>query len=62
MDMRQQIINIRKEVKDLISINERIQSAFLRGEHITPDETALINLTARELLGVSEKLGTRELI
>ena len=32
--------NVRKEIRDLISINEKIQSALLSGDHITDDEYA----------------------
>ena len=54
--MREPIKNIRKEVRELISINERIQSAFLRGENMTVDETELIKTTAVELLTTADKL------
>jgi len=42
--------NLRKEVRELISINERIQSALLHGDHITDDEATLIRQCASELL------------
>lgn len=42
--------NVRREVSDLISINERIQSALLDGDHITDDEATLIRQCASELL------------
>ena len=42
--------NIRKDVRDLISLNERIQSAILQGESFTPDEAILIRGCASELL------------
>jgi hypothetical protein len=42
--------NVRKEIRDLISINEKIQSALLHGDRMTDDETALIRQCASELL------------
>lgn len=42
--------NVRREVRDLISINERIQSALVDGHHITDDEATLIRQCASELL------------
>ena len=42
--------SIRKEVRDLITINEKIQSAFAQGEGMTDEETELIRLCANELL------------
>lgn len=42
--------NVRREVRDLISLNERIQSALLDGDHITDDEATLIRQCASELL------------
>lgn len=50
------IQTIRKEVRELISINERIQGAVLRGEGITVDEAELIKITASELLTTAAKL------
>ena len=41
---------LRKEVRDLISINENIQSALLHGDRITDDEAVLIRQCASELL------------
>jgi hypothetical protein len=41
---------LRKEVRDLISINEKIQSALLHGDRITDDEAVLIRQCASELL------------
>jgi hypothetical protein len=41
---------VRKEVRDLITINERIQSALLNGDRITDDEATLICQCASELL------------
>ncbi|ALA58632.1 hypothetical protein [Nitrospira moscoviensis] len=42
--------NIRKEVRDLISVNEKIQSALSMGERLTDDEAVLIRMCAGELL------------
>jgi hypothetical protein len=42
--------NVRKEIRDLITINEKIQSAVLHGDRITDDEAALIRQCASELL------------
>ena len=42
--------NIRKEIRDLISINEKIQSALLKGDYMTDDEATLIRQCAGELL------------
>ena len=41
---------IRKEVRDLIALNERIRSAFLRGERITDTEIEIIRMCSTELL------------
>lgn len=42
--------NLRKEVRELISINEKIQSALLHGDRMTDDEATLIRQCASELL------------
>ena len=42
--------NVRKEIRDLITLNEKIQSALLHGDHLTDDEVALIRQCASELL------------
>lgn len=42
--------NLRKEVRELISINEKIQSAMLHGDRISDDEATLIRQCASELL------------
>ena len=44
---------IRKEVRDLITVNERIQSATAQGLQLTDDEQGLIEMCARELMSVS---------
>ena len=42
--------NVRKEIRDLITINEIIQSALVNGDRITADEAILIRQCAAELL------------
>lgn len=42
--------NIRKEIRDLITLNEKIQSALLHGDRLTDDEAMLIRQCASELL------------
>ncbi|MEP6959363.1 MAG: hypothetical protein ABI980_11595 [Nitrospirota bacterium] len=42
---------IRKEVRDLITLNERIQSALIRGERLTETEMGIIRMCSAELLG-----------
>lgn len=41
---------IRKDVRDLITVNERLQSALTQGERLTEDEAAIIRMCANELL------------
>jgi hypothetical protein len=41
---------IRKDVREWISINEKIQSAFAQGARLTDDEAGLIQMCANELL------------
>ena len=49
--------NMRKEVRELITINEKIQSALIQGECLTDDETELIRMCATELLtSISNRL------
>lgn len=43
-------MNLRKDVRDLISVNEKIQSAIMQGDPITDDEASVIRLCASELL------------
>jgi hypothetical protein len=43
-------MNLRKDVRDLISVNEKIQSAIMQGDSITDDEASVIRLCASELL------------
>jgi hypothetical protein len=50
--------NIRKEIRDLITINEKIQSALMHGDRLTDDEATLIRQCASELL---EKIPPRVL-
>lgn len=41
---------VRREIRDLITINEKIQSALLSGDRLTDDEAILIRQCANELL------------
>lgn len=41
---------IRKEVRDLISVSERIQSVVAQGELLSRDEAGVVRLCATELL------------
>ncbi|HEU4683444.1 MAG TPA: hypothetical protein VFS39_02955 [Nitrospira sp.] len=41
---------IRKDVRELIILNEKIQSALLQGEPLSEDERAIVRLCASELL------------
>ena len=41
---------IRKDVRDLISVNEKIQSALLQGRALTHDEASIVHMCATELL------------
>ena len=41
---------IRRDVRNLLTANERIQSLLLRGEELTKDEAALVRMCATELL------------
>ena len=41
---------IGKPVRDLITINENIQSALIKGERLTPDERDLVRICSVELL------------
>jgi hypothetical protein len=49
---------VRKEIRDLITINEKIQSALMHGDRLTDDEVTLIRQCASELL---EKIPSRAL-
>ena len=42
--------HLRKEVRDLITVNEKIQSALVHGDQMTEDEATLIRQCAKELL------------
>jgi hypothetical protein len=42
--------SVRKEIRELITINEKIQSALLNGDRISDDEATLIRQCASELL------------
>lgn len=41
---------IRRDVLNLITANEKIQSLLLRGEELTKDEAAVVRMCATELL------------
>ena len=41
---------IRKDVRDLITVNEKIQSALAQGDRLTDDESIIIRMCAGELL------------
>ena len=41
---------IRKEVRELISINEKIQSAMVQGDQLMDDERGLIEVCASQLI------------
>jgi len=50
------MIMIRNEVRELINVNDQIQSVIVRGGELTNDEKALIAMCARELTAsASEK-------
>ncbi|UVT20123.1 MAG: hypothetical protein H8K03_20500 [Nitrospira sp.] len=40
----------RKEIRDFISVSERIQSIVAQGEALTTDEAGVVRLCAAELL------------
>lgn len=41
---------IRKEVRELISVNEKLQSAVVQGDQFSEDEAVIIRMCASELL------------
>jgi len=49
-------LNIRKEVLELISLNENIQSTLLMGGHLSEDEMQIVKNCAKELLEPSSKI------
>ena len=49
-------LNIRKEVLELISLNEKIQSTLLMGGRLNEDEIQIVTNCAKELLDSSSKL------
>ena len=52
---------IRKDVRELITVNEKIQSALLQGQSLTDDEAAIVRMCATELLsGVPDVLPANE--
>ncbi|HJT21164.1 MAG TPA: hypothetical protein VJ746_11875 [Nitrospira sp.] len=53
--------SIRKDVRDLITVNEKIQSALLQGDALTNDEASIVRMCATELLSrVSDTHSTHE--
>jgi hypothetical protein len=48
--------NISWDVRQLLSINERIQSAILRGRTLSHDEKQIVQHCATELLEVAQRL------
>ena len=56
-------LNIRKEILQLISVNEKIQSGLLMGESLHEDEREIVGNCAKELLEASsispQKVTTR---
>ena len=54
---------IRKDVTDLITVNEKIQSALLQGDALNHDEVNIIRMCASELLSsLSEHHRTDETV
>ena len=51
---------IRKDIRQLISINERIQSDLAQGGSLTADEAAILRECANELLLVAQQGLTSE--
>ena len=49
-------LHIRKEVLELISLNEKIQSTLLTGGHLSDDEIEIVENCAKELLEASAKV------
>ncbi|HEY6085258.1 MAG TPA: hypothetical protein VIU63_07660 [Nitrospira sp.] len=45
--------NLRKEVRELISLNEKIQSLVLTGDSLNDDEMEIVLMCAKELLQIS---------
>jgi len=41
---------LRKDVRDLITVTEKLQSALAQGDRFTEDETAIVRMCAGELL------------
>lgn len=41
---------LRKEIRDFISVSERIQSILAQGENLSRDEAGVVRLCATELL------------
>ena len=47
------------DVRHLMSITEKIHSAFLRGTTLHPDETEIVRQCANELLDLTKRVGRR---
>lgn len=41
---------IRREIRELITVNEKIQSALAQGEQLSTDESAIVRMCGNELL------------
>ena len=48
--METYVNGFRKEIRDFISVSERIQSVVARGERLSRDEAGVVRLCATELL------------
>jgi hypothetical protein len=48
--METYVNGFRKEIRDFISVSERIQSVVARGERLSSDEAGVVRLCATELL------------
>lgn len=48
--------NIRKEVLELITVNEKIQSGVLIGRVLTEEEMEVLRFCVQELLRISDQL------
>ena len=49
-------LNIRKEILQLISLNEKIHSTLLMGGRLSDDEIQIVKNCAKELLEISSKI------
>lgn len=53
---------IRKEVLELISTNEKIQSSILMERGLTPDEIEIIRMCAQQLLDIAPALRAERMV